>query len=414
MEVFHNFMRILSRKSTIPYGLITAVVCLVILALGIVLANRAYAASPDEIAKGERLITLHDNGRDRVILSKATTLRQAFREASIQIDPNDMVEPGLDETLVASYYDVNVYRARPVTVVDGTLRTKILSPYQTPEQIVKHAEINLQDEDVTIVSANNDMVSQGAGLQVTIDRATPFTFVLYGKRITAYTQGETVGEMLSQKDVRLEKDDMLSVPKSTLIVAGMTVELWREGKQTITEEAEMPFEIEKIQDADRALGYKEVKTLGVPGKRTVSYEIEMKNGIEISRKEIQSVTTKEPVKQVEVVGAKTSGNPLTKSKGVNYFTDSNGVSHRETYYDLPMSRVMQNCGAGGVYTVRSDGAKIDSDGHVIIAAHLANYPRCSIVETSLGSGKVYDTGGFTSVHPHGFDLATDWTKGDGI
>lgn len=299
-----QIMRILSRTPTIPYGLVTTVFCLVILVLGVTMATRAHAKSQDSMAKGDHLITLHDGNEDRGILTSATTLREAFKEAGITIDPNDMVEPGLDETLVASHYDVNVYRARPVTVVDGTLRTKILSPYQTPEQIVKHADIALQDEDLTVVTVNNDMVSQSAGLQVSIDRATPFIFVMYGKRIDAFTQGTTVGEMLDLKEVKLANNDMLSLPKSTPITAGMTVELWREGIQTVTQDEEVAFEIEKIKDADRELGYKDIKTPGVPGKRTVSYEIEMRNGVEISRKEIQSVTTKEPVKQVEVVGAK--------------------------------------------------------------------------------------------------------------
>lgn len=297
-------MRSLSRQHTIPYGPIAATLCLVVIVLGIVLSSRAHAESQASITTGQHLMTLHDNGQDRGFLTSAKTLREAFKEASIQIDPNDLVEPSLDETLVASHYDVNIYRARPVTVVDGNLRTKILSPYQTPEQIVEHVNITLQDEDVTLVSANTDMVSQGAGLQVAIDRATPFTFVLYGKTITAYTQGKTVGEMLDQKNVKLAANDMLSLPKETPITNGMTVELWREGKQTITEEADIAFDVEKIQDRDRELGYKEIKTPGATGKRTVSYEIEMKNGKEISRNEIQSVTTKEPTKQVEVIGAK--------------------------------------------------------------------------------------------------------------
>ena len=100
------------------------------------------------------------------------------------------------------------------------------------------------------------------------------------------------------------------------------------------------------------------------------------------------------------------------------FTDSRGITHRETYYDLNMKGVMQiaarECGVSPVYTVRADGAKVDQDGYVIVAAHLGNYPRCSVVETSIGAGKVYDTGGFAARHPHGFDLATDWTKADGI
>jgi hypothetical protein len=79
-----------------------------------------------------------------------------------------------------------------------------------------------------------------------------------------------------------------------------------------------------------------------------------------------------------------------------------------------MNVVMGACGQGGYYTVRpGDGAKVDRDGSVIIAANYGNYPRCSVVETSMGPGKVYDTGGFAARHPHGFDLATDWTNYDG-
>ena len=112
--------------------------------------------------------------------------------------------------------------------------------------------------------------------------------------------------------------------------------------------------------------------------------------------------------------------PLTVSMGVNQYTTTvNGVTveRKETYYDLPMSGVMslnaRTCGVPATYTVRADGAKVDADGYVLVAANLSRYPRCSIVETSLGPGKVYDTGGFAAHNPEQFDLATDWSNGDG-
>jgi hypothetical protein len=119
----------------------------------------------------------------------------------------------------------------------------------------------------------------------------------------------------------------------------------------------------------------------------------------------------EPVKPQPIVFAPLP-NALTRSKGAQIFVDSSGVAHRETYYDLPMNVVMRACG-GGSYTVRSDGAKVDQDGYVLVAANLRSYPRCTVVETSLGPGKVYDTGGFAVRHPYGFDLATDWTNYNG-
>ncbi len=200
--------------------------------------------------------------------------------------------------------------------------------------------------------------------------------------------------------------------RSAKIIPGMKIELWRNGKQTITAEEDVKFEVEKVQDANRNSGYREVKQVGENGKKNVTYEVEMKNGVEVGRKEIASVVTKEPKKQIEIIGTKPK-NPLTKSKGAQIFTDSKGVAHRETYYDLPMNIVIKSCGSGGTYTVRADGAKVDKDGYILVAANYGNYPRCSVVETSMGPGKVYDTGGFAAKHPHGFDLATDWTNGDG-
>jgi uncharacterized protein YabE (DUF348 family) len=358
------------------------------------------------------LITVHDHGSDRGILTSATTLRAAFAEADIHLDPNDMVEPGLDQPLVATNYEVNVYRARPITIIDGSIRKKIMSPHQTAQQIADQAGIELQKEDITEMTASTDIVSQGAGIQLTIDRATPLTLVLYGTKTTVYTHKTTVAELLTEKGINLAENDTVSVSLDTKITKDMTISLWREGIQTVTIKEPIAFEVEKILDADQPLGYRQVKTPGQEGERTVTYEVDVQNGQEVSRKEIQSVTVKESKKQIEIVGAKPPAGGLTKAKGAQHFTDSNGVVHRETYYDLPMNVVMRAC--GGSYSIRADGAKIDQGGYVVIAANLSRYPRCSVVETSLGPGKVYDTGGFAAVHPDGFDLATDWTNNDGV
>lgn len=262
------------------------------------------SAVSQDSTTGSRLITVHDRGQDRGVMTNATTLRAAFDEAGIALDKNDLVEPGLDEQLVANNYEVNIYRARPVMVIDGAVRQKVMTPYQTASQITKAAGVELHDEDKTTITRSEDIVSDGSGLLLTIDRATPFTLVLYGKKVTAYTQETSVGAMLSSKSITVGKDDTLSVAASAPMTAGMSVEVWRNGKQTVTEEQAVAFQTEKIQDADREAGYKEVKTPGENGKKNVTYEIEMRNGVEVGRVEIQSVTTQEPKKQVEVVGAK--------------------------------------------------------------------------------------------------------------
>lgn len=97
-----------------------------------------------------------------------------------------------------------------------------------------------------------------------------------------------------------------------------------------------------------------------------------------------------------------SDDALTPDMGVNYY---NGVM--ETYYNLPMEGVvdwMHSLGYGGDYWIRSDGVKMLGD-YVMVAADYGWMPKGSIVETSLGTGIVCDTGlgGW-----YWYDIAVDW------
>lgn len=100
---------------------------------------------------------------------------------------------------------------------------------------------------------------------------------------------------------------------------------------------------------------------------------------------------------------------LTKSGGV-----FDGPSGKETYYNLPMGRIittMRNMGYSVEeypYYIREDGAKMLGE-YVMIACDFDIRPRGTIVETSLGYGLVCDTGGFASGRvTTQIDLAVDW------
>ena len=374
-------------------------------------ASVAWAETSEQATHNQHMITIYDQGQKRVVLTKAPDVRHTLEQAGITLEENDRVEPSLDTRYAADKYTVNIYRAYPVMIVDGMKREAVLTPYSSARDIAKDADVTVRDEDILALEHSTDMLADGAGTRLTITRATPVDLVLYGAPTQVYTQAETVAELLKEKNITLSTDDTVSVATATEIGDNMTIEIWRDGTQTATVEEAINFSTRTILDADRPVGFREVQTAGVVGKKQVVYEITRQNGQEVSRKVIQSVVLAEPSEQVELVGNKT-GNGLTKSKGAQQFTDSRGVAHRETYYDLPMNVVMAACG-GGDYTIRSDGAKVDKDGYILIAANLGNYPRCSIVETSMGLGRVYDTGGFAVKHPHGFDLATDWSNGDG-
>ena len=275
---------------------------------GLFFVNQALADATKPAAKaGEKLVTIYDRGAEKTIVTKARTIREALKLAKFSIDERqDVVEPSLDSEMVAEKYNINIFRARPITIVDGNKRLKVTTAEQTPALIAKAAGIEVFEEDKTTLSNSDNMAVDGANMVMKIDRASMVNFVLYGKESVIRTHAKTVGELLKEKNINPKKDDTLSVDRSAKIIPGMKIELWRNGKQTITAEEDVKFEVEKVQDANRDSGYREVKQVGENGKKNVTYEIEMKNGVEVSRKEIASVVTKEPKKQIEIVGTKSS------------------------------------------------------------------------------------------------------------
>ena len=90
---------------------------------------------------------------------------------------------------------------------------------------------------------------------------------------------------------------------------------------------------------------------------------------------------------------------------------ANGPSGKETYYNLNMSRCiyyMQQLGYYEKYWVRSDGVKMYGNA-IMVAADLKQHPKGSLVETSLGTGIVVDTGEFTTNGSGvAIDIAVTW------
>ena len=87
-----------------------------------------------------------------------------------------------------------------------------------------------------------------------------------------------------------------------------------------------------------------------------------------------------------------------------------GPTNEETYYNLPMERVIQSMRNRGYseedypFYIREDGVKMLGD-FVMVAADLDLHPKGTVVQTSVGQGLVCDTGEFTEDI---YDVATNW------
>ncbi|MBQ8156722.1 G5 domain-containing protein [Candidatus Saccharibacteria bacterium] len=310
-------------------------------------------------AREEHFVTFYDDGQKLIVRTNAETVGEALERAGYVINDTDIVEPALEEKINSDNFYINIHRAHPAVIkINATMKYVMTASYD-PKVVAEQAGFTVYDGDEINLIPNDNFLEMGVA--------------------TVY-------------------------------------ELIRNGGREVTVETEIPYEETRIKDYNLAPGQEEVRQLGEVGTMASVYEVWYVDGVETKR-ELKSETVKrEPVERIVAVGASAiEMNPLTPSKGRNRYTVTvNGsvIERQETYYDLPMSGVMGYCG-GGSYSVRADGAKVDSEGYVLVAANLSRYPRCSVVETSLGLGKVYDTGGFAAVNPEQFDLATDWSNRDG-
>lgn len=293
--------RELYSKAHIRYGIWA--LALLLLTVLVATSRQVMAASGTE--SDDKLITVYDQGEEHTFITRKTTLADALRSEGISLHAADAVEPKVATKLVASNYQVNIYRARPVVIEDGATKIQVTTAEQSPKHIMAAAGETMYDEDTAKIElSQSPLTDGGAGLKLVVDRATSFTFNLYGKTFTARSQATTVGEMLREKKISLGPSDGKSADDKTPLVAGMSISVWRDGKQTITQEEAITKPIEEIKSADQKVGFREVRTAGKDGKRQVTYEVDIRNGQEIARKEIASVTTEEPVKEVVVVGTK--------------------------------------------------------------------------------------------------------------
>ena len=306
-------------------------------------------------------VTFFDRGQKLTVKTTAATVGEALERAKITYDPSDQIEPSVDTEIDANNFYINIYRAHPVVLIDGMTRTYLMSANSDPKTIMREAGITVYDGDEIKLNASKFDLQTGVA---------------------------------------------------------SVYEVFHKGGQTITEDVEIPFEQKKIKDYNLPVGTEEVREFGELGVKRMVYKVNSVDGVEAERYLLSETVVKEPVARVVAVGASAiEKNPLTAARGRNVYTvtkpDGSVVTRHETFYDLPMRGVMGFCG-GGSYYIREDGVKVDKDGYILVAADLSRYPRCSVVETSLGSGKVYDTGSFALTNPEQFDIATDWTNRDGV
>jgi uncharacterized protein YabE (DUF348 family) len=283
---------------TIPFA--TFMVLATVVAIGFIITSRG---NPTLRVNDSNVVVLSYDKQERTIPTRAKTVGELIDRLDIKLNTGDVVEPSKNTEIAGDNFRVNIYRAVPVTVVDGDKKTFTYSAAATPRSIVKQAGVTVFPEDkLELLPTENFLAESSIGERVVIDRATPISVNLYGTQVTMRTHAKTVGELLKEKNIKLGKGDSIQPDAKTPIAAAAQVFIIRKGTQiqTVTEDIAPP--IETVDDNSLSFGVTAIRQQGTPGKRLVTYQVETQNGVEVSRTKIQEVVASEPVKQVVARG----------------------------------------------------------------------------------------------------------------
>ena len=214
-------------------------------------AGSTYAEGEDEsfVESDEHFVTFYDGGDKLTVKTEARTVGEALSRAGYIINSGDIVEPKLEDPINSDNFFINIHRARPVLVRDGGVEKYVMTASYDLKKIVADAGFDLYDGDEVKLMPN-----------------------------------------------------VFSLETGTASIYQIT----RNGGRTITIEEEIPFGEEKVPDYNLATGSSEVRQLGEIGAKRSYYNVQYKNGEEVSRELVREEIVRQPVSRIVAVGAKKS------------------------------------------------------------------------------------------------------------
>lgn len=273
------------------------VLCFVTMILSVIVGGQTIHATDTHV------VQLSLDGKKQIVPTRATTVEDFLARTQVSLNDGDVVEPSKETVIVEDNFRINIYRARPVTVFDGDKRIQALTAATSPRTVAAQVGIEVYPEDnLKQEVSDNVLKDQVIGEKITIDRAMPVNLNLYGTPVTVRTHAETVGDLMKEKNVTVANGDTVQPSPATELTAGIQIFVTRFGTQIITAEEPIVMETQTVEDNTLSFGATAVRQVGSPGKKVVTYQLELQNGKEVGRHIIQEVRVTEPVVQIVARG----------------------------------------------------------------------------------------------------------------
>ncbi|WCK54618.1 G5 domain-containing protein [Aneurinibacillus sp. Ricciae_BoGa-3] len=149
------------------------------------------------------------------------------------------------------------------------------------------------------------------GMQVVFTHRTPVTLTVAGSRRLAYTQGQTIQEVLNEQRIKLNPLDKVEPPLNQEVKDNSVIFVSRISQKIVPMQKTIAFNTEEKQDGTLARGQSRVIQDGQPGKAVERYEVVYTNGKPTSKKLLDARVLVQPKSRIMALG---TANMVTASR----------------------------------------------------------------------------------------------------
>lgn len=161
-----------------------------------------------------------------------------------------------------------------------------------------YAILRSEDYELGTYDRVSCTIDENNSEHITIHRAFDITVTADGKTQTLPATDGTVEDALENAGITLGADDKLSCDPGEKVFAGMEITVTRIRYVVKTEENEIPYATEYIDNSNLAIGDNEVLTKGENGKHTVTVKETYVDGKLTETKQLSETVSKQPVAEV--------------------------------------------------------------------------------------------------------------------
>lgn len=181
---------------------------------------------------------------------------------------------------VLGMYVISLSMTKNVVVMDKGIKMNFKTTSRTVGSMLKASDIKLNEKDKLNISKDTKLEDD---MKINITRSKAFTINMDGELIGGATTYKLIAEVLKEYNVVLGEFDMVTPSINSIINRGDIISITRVEKELVSTEEVIPYStvIKMVKDLNPG----EIKKVsgGKDGLKTVTYEVVIEDGREISR-----------------------------------------------------------------------------------------------------------------------------------